>query len=79
MTGPGVVRFLLAGERLQVAASCSKVACRHTAFRLCAVRDGSVSGGFGRQTVRSLFLLRADAELYRQRCATGQIPVFAAL
>ena len=37
------------------------------------MRDGSVSGDFGRYSVRTLFPLRADAELYRQRRATGQI------
>jgi hypothetical protein len=41
--------------------------------KIAAVRDGSVSGGFGRYPVRSLFALRADAELCRQRRATGQI------
>jgi hypothetical protein len=41
--------------------------------KIAAVRDGSVSGDFGRYSVRTLFPLRADAELYRQRRATGQI------
>ena len=41
--------------------------------KIAAVRDGSVSGDFGRYSVRTLFPLRANAELYRQRRATGQI------
>jgi hypothetical protein len=52
---------------------CSLVTQSGHATKIVAVWDGSVSAGFGRYPVRRLFPLRADAELFRQRRATGQI------